>query len=114
MADEDALHAAGKDAVGITFVHEYSAQLPMAATQQFVKDWKQAYNGQIPSYWGESTYTMAQWIDKAISAHRTKTGHERRRRARLDPSAAEGVHRRGGGDEARSNAARASAHGRLS
>lgn len=74
MADEDALHAAGKDAVGITFVHEYSAQLPMAATQQFVKDWKQAYNGQIPSYWGESTYTMALWIDKAISAHRAKTG----------------------------------------
>ena len=28
MADEDALHATGKDAVGITFVHEYSAQLP--------------------------------------------------------------------------------------
>lgn len=74
MADEDALHAAGKDAVGITFVHEYSAQLPMPTTQQFVKDWKQAYNGQIPSYWGESTYTMAQWIDKAITEHRTKTG----------------------------------------
>ena len=74
MADEDALHAAGKDAVGITFVHEYSAQLPNPATQQFVKDWKQAYNEQIPSYWGESTYTMASWIDKAITDYRKKSG----------------------------------------
>ncbi len=74
MADEDVLYAAGKDAVGITFVHEYSAQLSMRATQQFVKDWKQAYDMQTASYWGKSTYTMAHWIDKAISAHRTKTG----------------------------------------
>jgi branched-chain amino acid transport system substrate-binding protein len=74
MADEDALHAAGKDAVGITFVHEYSSQLQMPATQEFVKDWKEAYNGQIPSYWGESTFTMALWIDKAITEHRNKTG----------------------------------------
>jgi branched-chain amino acid transport system substrate-binding protein len=74
MADEDALRAAGKDAVGITFVHEYSAQLPLPATRKFVSDWKQAYNGQIPSYWGESTYTMAHWIDRAISTHRRKTG----------------------------------------
>jgi branched-chain amino acid transport system substrate-binding protein len=74
MADEDALHAAGKDAVGITFVHEYSSQLQMPATQEFVKDWKEAYNGQIPSYWGESTFTMAHWIDKAITEHRNKTG----------------------------------------
>jgi branched-chain amino acid transport system substrate-binding protein len=74
MADEDALHAAGKDAVGITFVHEYSTQLPMAPTQKFVTDWKQAYNGQVPSYWGESTYTMAHWIDAAITSYRRKTG----------------------------------------
>ncbi|HVH77144.1 MAG TPA: ABC transporter substrate-binding protein [Stellaceae bacterium] len=74
MADEDALRATGKDAVGITFVHEYSAQLPLAATRKFVSDWKQAYNGQIPSYWGESTYTMAHWIDQAITNHRKKTG----------------------------------------
>ena len=74
MADEDALRSSGKDAVGITFVHEYSSQLPMPATQQFVKDWKQAYSGQIPSYWGKSTFTMAHWIDKAIADHREKTG----------------------------------------
>lgn len=74
MADEDALHSAGKDAVGITFVHEYSAQLSLPATESFVKDWKAAYNGQIPSYWGESTFTMAHWIDKAITDHRQKTG----------------------------------------
>jgi branched-chain amino acid transport system substrate-binding protein len=74
MADEDALHSAGKDAVGITFVHEYSSQLPIAATQEFVTDWKQAYDGQVPSYWGESTYTMAHWIDEAIADYRRKTG----------------------------------------
>jgi branched-chain amino acid transport system substrate-binding protein len=74
IADEDALRAAGKDAVGITIVHEYSADLPLATTQAFVAAWRKAYGGQTPSYWGESTYTQAHWIDKAIATYRAKTG----------------------------------------
>lgn len=74
IADEDALQAAGPDAVGITIVHEYSKDMPSAATQTFIKDWQAAYNGQTPSYWGESTYTTAHWIDAAITNYRKKTG----------------------------------------
>lgn len=74
MADEDALRAAGKDAVGIVIVHEYSKDLPLAATRTFVRAWQQAYAGQTPSYWGESTYTTAHWIDAAITATRRQTG----------------------------------------
>jgi branched-chain amino acid transport system substrate-binding protein len=74
IADEDALHAAGQDAVGITIVHEYSKDTPAEATQTFIKDWQSAYGGQTPSYWGESTYTAAHWIDEAITNYRKKTG----------------------------------------
>jgi branched-chain amino acid transport system substrate-binding protein len=74
MADEDALQAAGKDAVGVVIVHEYSKDLPLASTRAFVRDWRQAYRGQTPSYWGESTYTTAQWIDTALTDYRRRTG----------------------------------------
>jgi branched-chain amino acid transport system substrate-binding protein len=74
MADEDALHSAGKDAVGITIVHEYSKDTPSEATQKFIAEWRKAYKGQTPSYWGESTYTTAHWIDVAITSYRQKTG----------------------------------------
>jgi branched-chain amino acid transport system substrate-binding protein len=74
IADEDALRAAGQDAVGVTIVHEYSKDTPMPATQKFIGEWQQAYGGQTPSYWGESTYTAAHWIDEALTNHRKKTG----------------------------------------
>lgn len=74
IADEDALQAAGSDAVGITIVHEYSKDLKAPATQAFIKAWQTAYGGQTPSYWGESTYTSAQWIDAAITNYRKKSG----------------------------------------
>ena len=74
VADEDALQAAGADAVGITIVHEYSKDLPNENTQKFIKDWQAAYGGQTPSYWGESTYTTAHWIDAALTNYRKETG----------------------------------------
>jgi branched-chain amino acid transport system substrate-binding protein len=74
IADEDALQAAGQDAVGITIVHEYSKDLPNEATQKFIKDWQAAYGGQTPSYWGESTYTVAHWVDAALTSYREKNG----------------------------------------
>lgn len=74
IADEDALQAAGQDAVGITIVHEYSKDMISPATQAFIKAWQSAYGGQTPSYWGESTYTSAHWIDAAITNYRKKSG----------------------------------------
>jgi branched-chain amino acid transport system substrate-binding protein len=64
MADEDALKVLDDDAVGMTTVHEYSAELPEA--EQFVADWEEAY-GDTPSYWGEATYTAARFMDEAIT-----------------------------------------------
>lgn len=74
IADEDALQAAGQDAVGITIVHEYSKDMMSGATQAFIKAWQAAYGGQTPSYWGEGTYTSAHWIDAAITSYRKRTG----------------------------------------
>jgi branched-chain amino acid transport system substrate-binding protein len=71
IADEDALQAAGKDAVGITIVHEYSKDLP--ESQAFVQAFKSAY-GIVPSYWADGTYTAAHWIDQAITDHEKQTG----------------------------------------
>lgn len=74
IADEDALQSAGQDAVGITIVHEYSKDQSNDATQAFIKAWQAAYSGQTPSYWGESTYTTAHWVDAAITNYRKKSG----------------------------------------
>lgn len=74
IADEDALQASGQDAVGITIVHEYSKDMLSVPMQTFIKAWQKAYGGQTPSYWGESTYTAALWIDTAITNYRKKTG----------------------------------------
>jgi branched-chain amino acid transport system substrate-binding protein len=63
MIDEDALAAAGANAVGLVGVHEYYKGL--ASAQSFVKAFRAAY-GQTPSYWGESTYITAEWLSAAI------------------------------------------------
>jgi branched-chain amino acid transport system substrate-binding protein len=63
MADEDALRAMGPEEVGIISVHEYAASLPAAS--EFV-DAYEAEFGAIPSYWAESTYITAAWLDAAI------------------------------------------------
>lgn len=65
MADEDALRAMGEEEVGLITVHEYAASLPEA--EEFVTAYEQEY-GAIPSYWAESTYITAAWIDAALSA----------------------------------------------
>ena len=62
-ADEDALRAMGDEEIGIVSAHEYAASLPTAA--EFVGAYEAAY-GAIPSYWGESTYVLAQWLDATI------------------------------------------------
>ena len=65
MADEDALRAMGTEAAGLVTAHEYAAMLPSA--EEFVSAYEEA-NGAIPSYWAESTYITAAWLDAAIAA----------------------------------------------
>ena len=69
MIDEDALAAAGKNAVGIIGVHEYSAELPSA--KAFVTAYKAAYH-ETPSYWAEFPYIEGNWLDKAIQLRESK------------------------------------------
>lgn len=67
LADEDALQAVGTDAVGIVHSHTYNPANP--ETEQFASDYEAEY-GNIPSYWGESTYGQLMWFDKVIDAYR--------------------------------------------
>jgi branched-chain amino acid transport system substrate-binding protein len=69
MIDEDALAAAGKNAVGMIGIHEYSAELPTA--KAFVTAYKAKYK-ETPSYWAEFPYIEAGWIDKAIQLRESK------------------------------------------
>jgi len=62
--DEDALPAMGDEELGIITVHEYNSVLDTA--QQFVEDYKAEYD-LVPSYWAESTYVTAWWLDEAIA-----------------------------------------------
>jgi branched-chain amino acid transport system substrate-binding protein len=64
MADEDALRAMGDEEVGLVTVHEYAASLPTA--EEFVTAYQEAYDA-VPSYWAESTYITAQWLDQTIA-----------------------------------------------
>lgn len=65
IADEDALRAVqGSEAIGVVHVHEYNPNNDQA--KKFIDAWTAAYGDGVPSYWGESTYTMAMWLDRAI------------------------------------------------
>jgi branched-chain amino acid transport system substrate-binding protein len=61
--DEDALPAMGDEELGIITVHEYNSSLDTA--QDFVADYTEAY-GVAPSYWADSTYVTAWWLDETI------------------------------------------------
>lgn len=65
MADEDALRAMGPEEIGLVTVHEYAASLPQA--EEFVSAYMEEYDA-IPSYWAESTYITAAWIDATVSS----------------------------------------------
>jgi branched-chain amino acid transport system substrate-binding protein len=70
LADEDALQAIGPEEIGVVQAADYNPNNPF--TKPFADAYKAAY-GIVPSYWGESTYTALEWIDKAISAYRQRT-----------------------------------------
>lgn len=70
LADEDALQAIGKEEIGVVHVHNYNPNNTF--TKPYADAYKSAY-GIVPSYWGESTYTAFEWIDKAIAAYKQRT-----------------------------------------
>jgi branched-chain amino acid transport system substrate-binding protein len=67
LADEDALQAVGTAAVGIVHSHTYNPTNP--ETEKFASAYEAKY-GNIPSYWGESTYGQLEWFAEVIDAYR--------------------------------------------
>jgi len=67
--DEFVLPAMGDEAIGGVTPLQYSAALDTPKNAAFVKAYRAKYN-RIPSYFSESNYTTAQWIDEVM----TKTG----------------------------------------
>jgi branched-chain amino acid transport system substrate-binding protein len=67
--DEFILPAMGDEAIGGVSPLQYSAALDTPKNAEFVKTYRAKYN-KVPSYFSESNYTTAQWIDETIK----KTG----------------------------------------
>jgi branched-chain amino acid transport system substrate-binding protein len=63
--DESTLQETGPSALNIVTALQYSAALPTPANRAFVAAYAKAY-GHEPSYYGEATYTGAQFLDKAL------------------------------------------------
>jgi branched-chain amino acid transport system substrate-binding protein len=68
-SDEFILPAMGDEAIGGVSPLQYSAALDTPKNAEFVKAYRAKYN-KVPSYFSESNYTTAQWIDETIK----KTG----------------------------------------
>ena len=69
MTDEDVLRSMGDEALGIVTSHSYAATLKRPENVAFVDAFRTAYKHD-PSYYAESLYTSAMWLDKALA----KTG----------------------------------------
>jgi branched-chain amino acid transport system substrate-binding protein len=67
--DEFTLPAMGDEAIGGVSPLQYSAALDTPKNAAFVKAYRAKYN-KVPSYFSESNYTTAQWIDEVMK----KTG----------------------------------------
>ena len=63
--DEFVLPAMGDEAIGGVSPLQYSAAIQTPANEAFVKAYRTKYN-KVPSYFSESDYTTAQWIDETI------------------------------------------------
>lgn len=65
--DESTLADTGPSAAGIVTALQYSAVLATPANTAFVSAYKSAF-GHEPSYYGEATYTGAEFLDKGLAA----------------------------------------------
>lgn len=64
-ADEFSLPFMGDEAIGYTTALQYSAAIQTAKNEAFVKKYRKLY-GKVPSYYSETNYTTAEWIDKVM------------------------------------------------
>lgn len=67
MADESLLRAMGDEALGLITSHFWSAALDRPEARKFVEAFRARYN-KIPSYYAETCYDAAMWIDRAVRA----------------------------------------------
>ena len=72
--DEFALPFMGDEVIGDVSSLQYSAALKTPKNEAFVKAYRAKY-GKVPSYFSESNYTTAQFIDEAINSRRQVAGH---------------------------------------
>ena len=63
--DEFVLPFMGDETVGDVSALQYSAALQTPKNEAFVKAYRAKYN-KVPSYYSESNYTTAQWLDEAL------------------------------------------------
>lgn len=75
MTDEDVLRHMGDEALGVITSHTYSAEEDRSENQRFVKAFRTRYNLN-PSYYAESMYTAAMWLDRALRATGRPTDKE--------------------------------------
>jgi branched-chain amino acid transport system substrate-binding protein len=66
MTDEDVLRSMHDEALGILTSHSYAASMKRPQNVAFVKAFRDAYK-RDPSYYAESLYTSAMWLDKALA-----------------------------------------------
>ena len=67
MADESLLRSMGDEALGLITSHFWSAGLDRPEARRFVEAYRARYN-KIPSYYAETCYDAAMWIDRAVQA----------------------------------------------
>lgn len=65
--DEFVLPALGDEAIGAITALIYSAALETPVNRRFVKEYRAKY-GKVPSYYSESCYTTARWINEGTKA----------------------------------------------
>ena len=65
--DEAFLPQMGNEAIGTISPLIYSAALDTPANRRFVTEYRKKY-GKVPSYFSETNYTSARWINEAVKA----------------------------------------------
>jgi len=65
-ADEDIIPAVGASMVGLFNASSYAHDLPVAANQKFVAEFRKAYNGRYPSLYAAFAYDVVMNMDAAV------------------------------------------------
>ncbi len=73
-ADEDIIPAVGSSMVGLFNASSYAHDLPIAANQKFVAEFRKAYNGRYPSLYAAFAYDVVMNMDAAVKQLGGKVG----------------------------------------